>query len=559
MERRALTFVAAVAVVIVLVALAAYDATIGRSPTQSVAVAPPAATEPAPPPPGEAAPPPADMVAAPTAPAPAEGAPAASGGAAGSEIAALPAAPGAPAAEAPAATGPLVPSFDVVRVEPSGDTVLAGEAAPNSKVEILDGSKTIATADSGDAGDWALPLDEPLAPGTHDLAIRTTNKDGTVTTLSDQRVTVSVPEAGSKDVLVVVNTPDAASKVLEGGAGATATAEATPPTAGAPAPPAPSAAGSNGTEVATSEAAPPTSAPAPAAAAGASPPAQTAEAGAPAASAAPAAGTSQPEQTAEATPPATEAPGTATTAPATQPEQTAEATPPAAAPATTEAPIAAEPKVTLEAPVTTEPAVKTEPPVATEPPVTAQTETPAPPPPPPPPQPAVVVAAVEADTAGNVYIAGTATTPETVRVYMDDQPLGEAKPSPSGTWLVETKKDMPAGNYQVRADQIGADGTVVARAEVPFQREVDVAVLTPTGTAGGAAGGGATVSGAMPAMETVIIKRGDNLWRIARGTWGKGIRWSTIYEANTDQIRNPHWIYPGQVFIMPKGSVTWTD
>ncbi len=57
----------------------------------------------------------------------------------------------------------------------------------------------------------------------------------------------------------------------------------------------------------------------------------------------------------------------------------------------------------------------------------------------------------------------------------------------------------------------------------------------------------------------MIIKRGDNLWRIARGAWGKGMRWSTIYQANTDQIRNPHWIYPGQVFIMPKGSVTWTD
>jgi nucleoid-associated protein YgaU len=238
----------------------------------------------------------------------------------------------------------------------------------------------------------------------------------------------------------------------------------------------------------------------------------------------------------------------------------AEVTPPKEAPIASEPPIAAEPKVTLEAPVTTEPPVKTAPPAATEAPATAEAEPPAPPPAPPaPPQPNVVVAAVEADTAGNVYIAGTATTPETVRVYLDDQPLGEARPSPSGTWLIETKKDMPAGNYNVRADQVGSDGTVIARAEVPFQREVDVAVLTPSGSAGGAAGGGATVSGAMPPMETVIIKRGDNLWRIARSTWGKGIRWSTIYQANTDQIRNPHWIYPGQVFIMPKGNVTWTD
>jgi len=109
----------------------------------------------------------------------------------------------------------------------------------------------------------------------------------------------------------------------------------------------------------------------------------------------------------------------------------------------------------------------------------------------------------------------------------------------------------------VRADQVDSAGTVIARSEVPFEREVEVAILKPSGTAGGDTG--ATLTGAMPEMETVIIKRGDNLWRIARGAWGKGIRWSTIYQANNDQIRNPHWIYPGQVFIMPKGNVTWTN
>ena len=169
----------------------------------------------------------------------------------------------------------------------------------------------------------------------------------------------------------------------------------------------------------------------------------------------------------------------------------------------------------------------------------------------------MAVAAVEADTAGSVYIAGTVTTGDTVRVYVDDKPIGDAEPSPSGTWLVETKKDLPAGKYTVRADQVDSAGTVIARSEVPFEREVEVAILKPSGTAGGDTG--ATLTGAMPAMETVIIKRRDNLWRIARRAWGKGVRWSTIYQANTDQIRDPHWIYPGQVFIMPKGNATWTN
>ena len=72
-------------------------------------------------------------------------------------------------------TMPVMPSFDVVRVEPSGDAVIAGVAAPGSMVEVLDDGKPVARAKANESGDWALALDRPLAPGTHDLAIRTTS------------------------------------------------------------------------------------------------------------------------------------------------------------------------------------------------------------------------------------------------------------------------------------------------------------------------------------------------------------------------------------------------
>ncbi len=141
---------------------------------------------------------------------------------------------------------------------------------------------------------------------------------------------------------------------------------------------------------------------------------------------------------------------------------------------------------------------------------------------------------------------------------MDDKLLGEAKPSPSGTWLLMVQRDLPAGAYTVRADQVeGASGNVLARAEVPFEREVEVATLKPVGEAGGAAG--ASVSGSVGDPQTIIIKRRDNLWRISRELYGKGIRWSTIYQANKDQIRSPHWIYPGQVFVLPEGNAAWQD
>nr|MDJ0980603.1 LysM peptidoglycan-binding domain-containing protein [Kiloniellales bacterium] len=46
---------------------------------------------------------------------------------------------------------------------------------------------------------------------------------------------------------------------------------------------------------------------------------------------------------------------------------------------------------------------------------------------------------------------------------------------------------------------------------------------------------------------------GNSLWRIARGAYGTGNRYTMIFEANKDQIRNPDLIYPGQIFVLPTG------
>ena len=56
------------------------------------------------------------------------------------------------------------------------------------------------------------------------------------------------------------------------------------------------------------------------------------------------------------------------------------------------------------------------------------------------------------------------------------------------------------------------------------------------------------------ASGKAIIRRGDNLWTIARRVYGEGIKYTTIYQANTGQIRDPDRIYPGQVFDLPEGA-----
>ena len=52
--------------------------------------------------------------------------------------------------------------------------------------------------------------------------------------------------------------------------------------------------------------------------------------------------------------------------------------------------------------------------------------------------------------------------------------------------------------------------------------------------------------------SAVIIRRGDTLWRISRRVYGRGIRYSTIYLANQEQIEDPDRIWPGQVFTVPE-------
>ncbi|MDB5100359.1 MAG: hypothetical protein JWM80_4780 [Cyanobacteria bacterium RYN_339] len=49
------------------------------------------------------------------------------------------------------------------------------------------------------------------------------------------------------------------------------------------------------------------------------------------------------------------------------------------------------------------------------------------------------------------------------------------------------------------------------------------------------------------------VKKGDTLSDLARRFYGDEARWPEIYAANKAKIADPHWIYPGQVFTIPRG------
>ena len=124
------------------------------------------------------------------------------------------AANGQTAADTASNSGPKIPAFDVLRVEPDGSTVIAGSAEPNGKLEVLDGDKVVVTTDVDGTGDFAAVLDNPLPAGDHQLVLKVTGKDGK-TTLSEEVATVSVPKDGSgSELLAMVSKPGTASRII---------------------------------------------------------------------------------------------------------------------------------------------------------------------------------------------------------------------------------------------------------------------------------------------------------------------------------------------------------
>lgn len=98
----------------------------------------------------------------------------------GAEATAPPAIAGeAPAAEAPPAAAEE-PSFDVVRVSPSGDAVIAGRAAPHTELIVLDNGEPIGTVRADAIGDWILIPATPLDSGEHEFSLVVKTPRGTI-------------------------------------------------------------------------------------------------------------------------------------------------------------------------------------------------------------------------------------------------------------------------------------------------------------------------------------------------------------------------------------------
>ncbi|WP_331896663.1 LysM peptidoglycan-binding domain-containing protein [Magnetovibrio sp.] len=134
---------------------------------------------------------------------------------------------------------------------------------------------------------------------------------------------------------------------------------------------------------------------------------------------------------------------------------------------------------------------------------------------------------------GNLTISGHASPGHAVQLYIDNHFIGRTITDAAGRWHVTPQTDIAPGTYTLRADMIDDRAQVLARRELPFQR------AEPADTKDLAPG------------SFVVVQPGNSLWRLAQRTYGEGLRFHMIYEANQKLIRDPNLIYPGQVFRLP--------
>ncbi len=158
---------------------------------------------------------------------------------------------------------------------------------------------------------------------------------------------------------------------------------------------------------------------------------------------------------------------------------------------------------------------------------------------------------VNNDVKATPQVAEAPATPE----VSDKSTATEmAKKTDDAATAVESAAPVQKAEVTTTAD--AQSGTVKQPASVEVEEQGSKDDSAPVNVATAKEGTAEPPTVMQPALEptddSVIIRRGDTLWQISRRVYGRGVRYTTIYLANTDQIANPDFIEPGQIFMVPE-------
>jgi nucleoid-associated protein YgaU len=105
-----------------------------------------------------------------------------------------------------------VPAFDVARIEPTGEAVIAGRATPGATVELLRNGELHDRAVADQSGQFVM-VPPRLPSGTYDLTLRSKQPDGKQAT-SSQTVAVALEPSPTDRPVAVLMTPGRPTVVL---------------------------------------------------------------------------------------------------------------------------------------------------------------------------------------------------------------------------------------------------------------------------------------------------------------------------------------------------------
>ncbi len=151
---------------------------------------------------------------------------------------------------------------------------------------------------------------------------------------------------------------------------------------------------------------------------------------------------------------------------------------------------------------------------------------------PPPAKQALTIDIEDDEKTGLVAVSGQATPGSHVQLFVDNRFHVRVDGDPKGRWRLKTPLSFSdRKRHALRAEEVGLDGKVKARAEATLIREEGLVDLQRE--------------------SVVVVKPGWDISRIAKRYYGDEAAAKIILDANKSQIAKPDALFPGQTLYLP--------
>ena len=140
---------------------------------------------------------------------------------------------------------------------------------------------------------------------------------------------------------------------------------------------------------------------------------------------------------------------------------------------------------------------------------------------------------VEYDPAGRTVLSGRADPSSSIDIAINNRSAATVRADADGEWNAALTSGVPVGRYYLRLTSHAADGSEAGDIAFEMSRAAPD-TLGPNGA--------------------FAVMPGNNLWHLARHSYGDGLRYVEIYRANRAKVSDPDKIYPGQLLALPDKS-----